>query len=272
MLGKYKDNEIVKSLLDAGLEEEYILDGIEKGEIKVEKSKEAKEDEKEKTEPEAEKEKIEEEEDDLEEMEKSLEVKKAELTELEEKFEAAKAKKGGKKKDDKKEGKKEEGDLFGKIEKSEDSKIGGEFDSEAFEKSMADKIEKSMSDLIEDKLGELRDELELLKSENESLRADVNTIGNSGAEFKAPDNLSFIEKGMAEIKDSSGKQMLHVRKQREQVKDVLLKAYDEAEDESEIKKSIADELSAYSSDSEATSIDGKVAKHLYDKHSVRLLK
>ena len=271
MLGKYKDNEIVKSLLDAGLEEEYILDGIEKGEIKVEKSKEE-EDEKEKIDPEAENEETEEEEDDLEEMEKSLGIKKAELTELEEKLEAAKSKKGSKKKDAKKEDKGEEGNLFGKIEKSEDSEVGGEFNSEAFGKSMVDKIEKSMSGLIEDKLGELRDEIELLKSENESLRADVDTIGNSTPEFKAPDNLSYIEKGMAEIKDSSGKQVVHVIKQREQVKDVLLKAYDEAENESEIKKSIADELSAYSSDADSQSIDEKVAKYLYDKHEVRLVK
>ena len=48
---------------------------------------------------------------------KSLGIKKAELTELEEKLEAAKSKKGSKKKDAKKEDKGEEGNLFGKIEK-----------------------------------------------------------------------------------------------------------------------------------------------------------
>ena len=262
MLGQYKDNEIVKSLLEAGLDEEYILDGIEKGEIKVEKSEKEEKTDKDEKETETEEgkaETTEEDEDDLEEMEKACGMKKAELLELEGKYAAAKAKKEGKKE--------------GKIEKSDSSEIG-QFDTDSFEKSLSEKIEKSLSSILDEKLGELKEELELLKSENESLRSDVDTISKTGAEFKAPDNLSFIEKGLEsrEIKDSSGKQMLHVIKQREAVKDVLLKAYEEADSDSEIKKSIADELSAYASDTEAQSIDEKVAKYLFDKHSVRLLK
>lgn len=255
MLKQYKDNEIVKSLLEAGLDEEYILDGIKKGEIKVEKSEKDEKDEKE-----AEVEVgVNTDDEDLEEMEKACGMKKAELLELEGKIAAAKAKKGGKKEE--------------KIEKSEGSEIG-QFDAESFEKSLSEKLEKSWSSVLDEKLGELKEELELLKSENESLRSDVDTISKTGVDFKAPENLAYIEKGMEtkEIKDSAGKQMLHIRKQREAVKDALLKAYDEAENDSEIKKRIADELSAYTSDTEAQSIDEKVAKHLYDKHSVRLLK
>ena len=261
MLEQYKDNEIVKSLLEAGLDEEYILDGIEKGEIKVEKSEKDEKDEKE-TEVEVNvntDDEDDEDDEDLEEMEKACGMKKAELLELEGKIAAAKAKKGGKKEE--------------KIEKSDSSEIG-QFDTESFEKSLSEKLEKSLSSILDEKLGEMKEELELLKSENESLRSDVDTISKTGVDFKAPENLAYIEKGMEtkEIKDSTGKQMLHITKQREAVKDVLLKAYDEAENDSEIKKSIADELSAYTSDTEAQSIDERVAKHLYDKHSVRLLK
>lgn len=265
MLEQYKDNEIVKSLLEAGLDEEYILDGIEKGEIKVEKSEKEEKTDKDETKETGEEVKTEttdEDDEDLEEMEKACGVKKAELLELEGKLAAAKAKKEGKKE------KKEE-----KIEKGEGSEIG-QFDTETFEKSLSEKLEKSLSSILDEKLGEMKEELELLKSENESLRSDVDTISKTGVDFKAPENLAYIEKGMEmkEIKDSAGKQMLHITKQREAVKDVLLKAYDEAENDSEIKKSIANELSAYASDTEAQSIDERVAKHLYDKHSVRLLK
>lgn len=261
MLGQYKDNEIVKSLLEAGLDEEYILDGIEKGEIKIEKS-EKPEDDKEKETPKVggEGDEGEGDEDDLEEMEKACELKKAEYLELEEKIAAKKAKKSKKPED--------------KVEKSEGNDLGGGFDADAFEKSLTDKLEKSFSDVLEARFSKLQEDLELLKSENESLRSDLEEVSNNGVGFKAPDNLSFIEKGLEsrEIKDSSGKQMLHIIKQREAVKDVLLKAYEEADSGSEIKKSIADELSAYASDTEAQSIDEKVAKYLFDKHSVRLLK
>lgn len=262
MLGQYKDNEIVKSLLEAGLDEEYILDGIEKGEIKIEKSEKPEpEDKAKEVAPEADVDgEGDGDEDDLEEMEKACEIKKAEYLELEEKIAAKKAKKSKKPED--------------KVEKSEGNDLGGGFDTDAFEKSLADKLEKSFSAIMESRFGKLQEELDLLKSENESLRADLEEVSNNSVGFKAPDNLSFIEKGLEsrEIKDSSGKQMLHIIKQREAVKDVLLKAYEEADSGSEIKKSIADELSAYASDTEAQSIDEKVAKYLFDKHSVRLLK
>lgn len=260
MLKKYKDSEIVKSLLDAGLDEQYILDGIEKGEIKVDIEKAAEKPEKEESDD---KTKVEveietESEEDEDEMEKAYNMKKAELLEMEEKLSKVKGKKA--KKDQ-------------PIEKAEESEDKIEKSMDDIEKSFGDKldmIEKSIKEGFEASLSSIKEENELLKSEIESLRADVDKIGSVAPDFKAPNNLSFLEKGQKEFKDSEGKAIYHITKQREQIKDVLLKAYDGSE--GEIKKSIADELSAYSSDTEANSIDEKVAKYLYDKENVRLVK
>jgi hypothetical protein len=264
MLDKYKDNEIVKSLLDAGLDEEYILKGIENGEIVVDdiekagktyKADEADEEKKEDV-------KVDEttetdEEENEEELEKACLAKKAELSDIEAKLSKIKS------------GKKPET----AIEKSENAEDKIEKSMDDIEKSFGEKldlIEKSIKESFETTLSSIKEENELLKSEIESLRADVDKIGNETPEFKAPTNLSFIEKGMAEFKDTEGKAIYHITKQREQIKDVMLKAYDSSE--GEIKKSIADELSAYSSDTQATSIDEKVAKYLYDKENIRLVK
>ena len=260
MLEKYKDNDLVKSLLDAGLDEQYILDGIEKGEIKVDNIEKADEkpEKEEKEEKELNPELDGENDEDEDEMEKAYNMKKAELLEMEEKLSKVKGKKAKKDQPIEKAEKPED-----KIEKSMDD----------IEKSFGDKldmIEKSIREGFETSLSSIKEENELLKSEIESLRADVDKIGNVAPDFKAPDNLSFLEKGQKEFKDSEGKAIYHIIKQREQVKDALLKAYDNSE--GEIKKSIADELSAYSSDTEATSIDEKVAKHLYDKENIRLVK
>jgi len=133
-----------------------------------------------------------------------------------------------------------------------------------------DSIEKSIKETFETTLSSIKEENELLKGQIESLQTDVDKIGNTAPEFKAPDSLSFLEKGMKEFKDTEGKAIYHIAKNREEIKDALLKAYDSSE--GEIQKSIGAELSAYSSDTEATSIDENIAKILYENQNVRLVK
>jgi len=277
MLEKYKDNELVKSLLDAGLDEEYILNGIEKGEIVVDEIEKAgkktykgERGPKEGADYDDEQGKVPGEQDtgpdeydedeDEEKVEKAYNMKKAELSKLEEKL--AKMKKTSKKQK-----------VEPTIEKSEKPEDKIEKSMDDIEKSFGEKmdsIEKSIKETFETTLSSIKEENELLKGQIESLQSDVDKIGNTAPEFKAPDSLSFLEKGMKEFKDTEGKAIYHIAKNREEIKDALLKAYDSSE--GEIQKSIGAELSAYSSDTEATSIDENVAKILYEKQNVRLVK
>lgn len=231
-LEDYKDNDIVKSLRDCGLSDEYIAAGIESGDIKIEKSEE-KEEEK-------------------------------EIKNLKERKEGLKKKNLPKKKTEKEDFEEEEfsdDDFEDEDEDLEDDDEEG-FEEEKEEKEFKKKLEKSLN---QTSFAERFDKLE--KSVNK-IASILSTVAKSAPSFKGADlSASIIEKSRKE--EEIGETELNVYTQRQAVRNEIAKAIDIERDD-EIKKSLISGSKMYMCDPAAIPSED-VARYLLSK-GIRLVK
>lgn len=238
-----EDNKLVKSMLNVGFSPAYIAEQIEKGFIKLEKSRKK-----------VEKAEYNEEEDKAAE-EAAKQMKHTEEDEYDSGFEAGKEKEKEKELKSKKD-KLSKGKDCAKAEETEDGMEKSEMKKEL------ETVKKSL-EAITGSFGEMKD---LFKSFVENTK-------NKAPEFKseALGRAATLEKSINFEKDDAGKLVLSATKDRNVVREAIAKSINECKDEG-IKKSLQADAMAYLTDpyADGSYIGKSVAYHLFNEHGIRL--
>lgn len=256
-----KDNELVKSLLDGGFDEETIAAWIEKGDLTLEKSEEGDPDpdEDNKKDP-----------DEGGEGDGGSEPDPDEKGDDDDPDDGDDEKKScGKKK--KSCGKGKGCDSDKDIEKSLDGfkldivkSIHEEVESQMGEVSEA--ISKSIGEIIENKLEDIINRFE------KSLEGITKVIGNQTPHFKGAGlSRAVIEKSNGLERDENDKVVLSVSRDREAVRTLISKSIEEEKDAT-LHKSLVDGTREYLIDPLYGEINRDAAQYMYDKKGVRLVK
>ena len=234
MKEEYANNATVKLLLSSGFSEDYIMKGIENGEIDLKKSKST------------------------EEMDRS------------EKFEKENEKNDEKHiKDlekDKKEDEKDEKDL------SRDKKAHEEKEKkDDMEKGITPDLMKSFGQNLASEL--LSGLSVLFKGMNARMDATdevLKSMSKQAPEFRSEglSNVSVLEKSIDSMKGEDGKIELSITRQRPAVKAILEKSLEDPE----ILKSYGEDAVGYLMCPEADTIGKGIAQYLFDKKNIKLTK
>lgn len=243
-----EDNKLVKSMLNAGFSPAYIAEQIEKGGIKLEKSRKKVE-------------KAEFDEKDDKAAEEAVEqMKHTEEDEYDEGFESGEEKEKKEEEDKALKAKKD------KLKKGKDCAKAEEAEEDMEKAEMKKELEtvKKSLETITDSFGEMKD---LFKSFMESTK-------NKAPEFKseALGRVATLEKSMNFEKDDTGKLVLSVTKDRNAVREAIAKSINGCKDEG-IKKSLQADAMAYLTDpyADGSYIGKSVAYHLFNEHGIRLI-
>lgn len=238
-----KNDDLVKSLIAGGFDEEVIAGWLDSGAITIEKSTQYGPDDYGDGDGDDEKRK-----------DKGTKKRKEE-DEEEEDFEKGCNKKG-------------------KIEKSLSDDLLKSVESLFSEQmsGISSDIVKSLSGALEAALEPIVDKIE--KSIN-AMREAVVQFGNQAPSFKGANlNQAVIEKSVAQgggVKDENNKVSLSVSRDRAVVRQLIIKSIEEEQD-AEIQKSLRENTTAYLLDELEGAIGESAAMYLYTKKGVRLVK
>ena len=206
-LDQYCGDEVVKALLDAEFDHDYILKSIDNGDIttfaksKYTEKEEIKYDEK-----------------------KAGEHERRDFEEGKEEGEKEEKEEIEKKKKDKKD-----------VEKCEDVK------GEEMKKSIESDLYKSQREFFEEVNASLSEMKDLMKSMGEELE----TLRNQPMPFRSVDKGAVLEKSFGVKTTDEGKKVLSKSAHREPLKRVMTECFEKEED-SEMKKSLANDILSYS--------------------------
>lgn len=206
-LDQYCGDEVVKALLDAEFDHDYILKSIDNGDIttfaksKYTEKEEIKYDEK-----------------------KAGEHERRDFEEGKEEGEKEEKEEIEKKKKDKKD-----------VEKCEDVK------GEEMKKSIESDLYKSQREFFEEVNASLSEMKDLMKSMGEELE----TLRNQPMPFRSVDKGAVLEKSFGVKTTDEGKKVLSKSAHREPLKKVMTECFEKEED-SEMKKSLANDILSYS--------------------------
>ena len=206
-LDQYCGDEVVKALLDAEFDHDYILKSIDNGDIttfaksKYTEKEEIKYDEK-----------------------KAGEHERRDFEEGKEEGEKEEKEEIEKKKKDKKD-----------VEKCEDVK------GEEMKKSIENDLYKSQREFFEEVNASLSEMKDLMKSMGEELE----TLRNQPMPFRSVDKGAVLEKSFGVKTTDEGKKVLSKSAHREPLKKVMTECFEKEED-SEMKKSLANDILSYS--------------------------
>lgn len=203
-LDQYCGDEVVKALLDADFDHDYILKSIDNGDINT--------------------------------------FNKSKYTEKEE-IEYDEKKAGEHERRDfeegKKEGEKEEKDKIEKkkkdVEKFEEGK------GEEMKKSIENDLYKSQKKFFDDITASLSEMKSLMKSMGE----EIETLRNQPMPFRSVDKGAVLEKSFGVKTNDEGKKILSKSAHREPLKKIMTECF-EKETDSEMKKSLANDIISYS--------------------------
>lgn len=240
-----KNDDLVKSLIAGGFDEEVIADWLDSGAITIEKSTQYGPDDYGEGDGDG---------DDEKRKDKGTKKRKEE-DEEEEDFEKGCNKKG-------------------KIEKSLSDDLLKSVESLFSEQmsGISSDIVKSLSGALEAALEPIVDKIE--KSIN-AMREAVVQFGNQAPSFKGANlNQAVIEKSVAQgggVKDENNKVSLSVSRDRAVVRQLIIKSIEEEQD-AEIQKSLRENTTAYLLDELEGAIGESAAMYLYTKKGVRLVK
>lgn len=203
-LDQYCGDEVVKALLDAEFDHDYILKSIDNGDITTfAKSKYT------------EKEEIEYDE------KKAGEHERRDFEEGKEEGEEEEEEKIEKKKKDKKD-----------VEKSE---------GEEMRKSIENDLYKSQREFFDEVNASLSEMKDLMKS----MGAEIETLRNQPMPFRSVDKGAVLEKSFGVKTSDEGKKILSKSAHREPLKRIMTECFEKEED-SEMKKSLANDIMSYS--------------------------
>ena len=240
-----KNDDLVKSLIAGGFDEEVIAGWLDSGAITIEKSTQYGPDDYGEGDGDG---------DDEKRKDKGTKKRKEE-DEKEEDFEKGCNKKG-------------------KIEKSLSDDLLKSVESLFSEQmsGISSDIVKSLSGALEAALEPIVDKIE--KSIN-AMREAVVQFGNQAPSFKGANlNQAVIEKSVAQgggVKDENNKVSLSVSRDRAVVRQLIIKSIEEEQD-AEIQKSLRENTTAYLLDELEGAIGESAAMYLYTKKGVRLVK
>lgn len=240
-----KNDDLVKSLIAGGFDEEVIAGWLDSGAITIEKSTQYGPDDYGEGDGDG---------DDEKRKDKGTKKRKEE-DEEEEDFEKGCNKKG-------------------KIEKSLSDDLLKSVESLFSEQmsGISSDIVKSLSGALEAALEPIVDKIE--KSIN-AMREAVVQFGNQAPSFKGANlNQAVIEKSVAQgggVKDENNKVSLSVSRDRAVVRQLIIKSIEEEQD-AEIQKSLRENTTAYLLDELEGAIGESAAMYLYTKKGVRLVK
>lgn len=240
-----KNDDLVKSLIAGGFDEEVIAGWLDSGAITIEKSTQYGLDDYGEGDGDG---------DDEKRKDKGTKKRKEE-DEEEEDFEKGCNKKG-------------------KIEKSLSDDLLKSVESLFSEQmsGISSDIVKSLSGALEAALEPIVDKIE--KSIN-AMREAVVQFGNQAPSFKGANlNQAVIEKSVAQgggVKDENNKVSLSVSRDRAVVRQLIIKSIEEEQD-AEIQKSLRENTTAYLLDELEGAIGESAAMYLYTKKGVRLVK
>lgn len=240
-----KNDDLVKSLIAGGFDEEVIAGWLDSGAITIEKSTQYGPDDYGEGDGDG---------DDEKRKDKGTKKRKEE-DEEEEDFEKGCNKKG-------------------KIEKSLSDDLLKSVESLFSEQmsGISSDIVKSLSGALEAALEPIVDKIE--KSIN-AMREAVVQFGNQAPSFKGANlNQAVIEKSVAQgggVKDENNKVSLSLSRDRAVVRQLIIKSIEEEQD-AEIQKSLRENTTAYLLDELEGAIGESAAMYLYTKKGVRLVK
>lgn len=237
-----RNNELVKSLLEGGFDEDVIKSWIDSGELQIEKSESDPDPEEgeEKKDP------------DNEGGEENRDPDPEEGEEDDNK----KPKKGCGKGDIEKSLDEVQADIV----KSIQAEVENQF--EAF----SDSIQKSIEGMISDKVSAVLDKIE------KSIDSMVRIMGNQVPGFKGAGlSRAVIEKSLGGGKDEDNKVVMSVSRDREAVRELISKSIAE-ETDATLHKSLVDGTREYLIDPLFGEINREAAQYMYDKKGVRLVK
>lgn len=249
-----KQDDLVKSLIESGFDEETIVSWLESGSITLEKAVPEEDGE----DPEVNDDDIDD--DDIGDDDDGDD----EEDEVEKKIKKGKFLKKAVEDDD------EEDDKFSKSLASDIFK--------SIEVSMGDRFEDMQDDILKSINGSIGEAIEeafepILKS-LEGMRKAISAFGASAPSFKTSGlNKAIIEKSIemgGGAKDQDGKTALSATRDRSLVRDLISKTIQE-EPDPEIQKSLTDSTNAYLLDPIEGAVGEYAARYMYDKKNVRLV-
>lgn len=233
MKEEYANNATVQLLKSMGFSDDYIMKGIENGDIDINKAKSTKD------------------------MDRSEEWEKDNAKNDEKHIKDLEK--------DKKEDERDEKDLK-RDKKAHEEK---EEKKDDLEKSLTPDLMKSLGDSIgKGLLDVLTPVFKGLNSRLDATDEILKSMSKQSPDFRSGNlsNLSTIEKSVSFEKDDNGKVSLSITRQRPAVRKLIEKALDDAE----FMKSYGDDAMAYLSYPEADTIGEGLARHMYDKMGVKL--
>lgn len=245
-----RNNELVKSLLEGGFDEDVIKSWIDSGELQIEKS-----------EPDPEPEEEEDEEKKDPDNEGGEEKRDPDPEPEEEEGEEGETKKGCGKKGCGKGGiEKSLGEVRADIVKSVQGEVENQF--EAFSET----IQKSIESAVEAKVSSVLEKIE------KSIDSMVRIMGNQVPGFKGAGlSRAVIEKSLGGGKDEDNKVVMSVSRDREAVRELISKSIAEEADAT-LHKSLVDGTREYLIDPLFGEINREAAQYMFDKKGVRLVK
>ena len=248
-----RNNELVKSLLDSGFDEDVIKSWIDSGELQIEKSESDPDDEEEEG-----KEPDNESGDDRRDPESDPDDEEEEGDEEEEEENSKKS--CGKKGCGKGDIEKSLDEVRSDIVKSIQAEVETQFDT------FSETIQKSIEDAVEAKVSGVLDRIE------KSLDSMVRILGNQVPGFKGAGlTRAVIEKSLGGGKDDENKVVLSVSRDREAVRELISKSIAE-ETDATLHKSLVDGTREYLIDPLFGEINREAAQYMFDKKGVRLVK
>ena len=247
-----RNNELVKSLLDSGFDEDVIKSWIDSGELQIEKSESDPDDEEEEgKEPDNES---------GEERRDPESDPDEEEGDEEEEEEEDSTKSRGKKGCGKGDIEKSLDEVRSDIVKSIQTEVETQFDT------FSETIQKSIEDAVEAKVSGVLDKIE------KSLDSMVRILGNQVPGFKGAGlSRAVIEKSLGGGKDDENKVVMRVSRDREAVRELISKSIAE-ETDATLHKSLVDGTREYLIDPLFGEITREAAQYMFDKKGVRLVK
>ena len=244
-----RNNELVKSLLEGGFDEDVIKSWIDNGELQIEKS-----------EPDPESEEEEDRKDPDDEKGGDPDSESEEEEEDDDENEKKSKKSCGKKGCGKGDIAKSLGDIEEDLMKSIHQEVENQFES------FSDSIQKSIEDMISEKVSSVLDKIE------KSIDTMVRIMGNQAPGFKGAGlSRAVIEKSLGGGKDDDNKVVMSVSRDREAVRELISKSIAE-ETDAVLHKSLVDGTREYLIDPLFGEINREAAQYMFDKKGVRLVK
>lgn len=247
-----RNNELVKSLLEGGFDEDVIKSWIDSGELQIEKSE---------PDPEPEEEEGEEEKDPDNEGGEEKRDPDPDPEPEEEEGEEGETKKGcGKKGCGKGDIEKSLDEVQADIVKSIQTEVGNQFGA------FSETIQKSIESAVEAKVSSVLEKIE------KSIDSMVRIMGNQVPGFKGAGlSRAVIEKSLGGGKDEDNKVVMSVSRDREAVRELISKSIAE-ETDATLHKSLVDGTREYLIDPLFGEINREAAQYMFDKKGVRLVK